>query len=157
MEETKDGRLQGENEKRKATNCVEDRGEKWENSGLRVITAEVTILHHEQFVDRIVHGRVQALRQRRGLVRWRAVMGMRGALMAAVRATAVVLADVEAAVRTVQGQVAAAETLPRVSRIRVWNKARRVPSLLLAETIDLALLMLKIIQVYIFNSVKKNK
>lgn len=37
--------------------------------GLRVITTEVTTLHHEQFVDGIVNGRVQALRQRRGVVR----------------------------------------------------------------------------------------
>lgn len=42
--------------------------------------------------------------------------------MTAVRAAAVVLADVEAAVRTVQGQVAAAEALPRVARIRIWKK-----------------------------------
>lgn len=42
--------------------------------------------------------------------------------MTAVRAAAVVLADVEAAVRPVQGQVAAAKALPRVPWIRVWKK-----------------------------------
>lgn len=51
-----------------------ERGEKRERKkegkfGLRVIAAEVTTLHHEQFVDGIVDGRVQALRQRRGVVR----------------------------------------------------------------------------------------
>lgn len=45
--------------------------------------------------------------------------------MTAVRAAAVVLADVEAAVRTVQGQVTAAKALPRVARIRVWKKKRK--------------------------------
>jgi len=39
-------------------------------------------------------------------------MGMRSTLVAAVRAAAVILADVEAAVRPVQRQVAAAEALP---------------------------------------------
>lgn len=89
--------------------------------GLRVIAAEVTTLHHEQFVDGIVDGCVQALRQRRGVVRRWAVVGMRGTLMTAVRAAAVVLADVETAVRTIQGQIAAAETFPRVARIRIWK------------------------------------
>jgi len=39
-------------------------------------------------------------------------MGVRSTLMAAVRAAAVILADVETAVRSVQRQVAAAEALP---------------------------------------------
>lgn len=46
-----------------------DREEERGKLGLRVIAAEVTTLHHEQFVDGIVNGRVQALRQRRGVVR----------------------------------------------------------------------------------------
>lgn len=84
-----------------------------------MITTEVTTLHHKQFVDGIVYGRVQTLRQRRGVVRRRTVVRVRGTLMTAVRAAAVVLADVEATLRAVEGQVAAAEALPRVSRIRV--------------------------------------
>lgn len=50
--------------------------------------------------------------------------------MTAIRAAAVVLADVEAAVRPVQGQVAAAEALPRVPWIRVWKKRDVVNSFL---------------------------
>lgn len=50
------------------------------------------------------------------------MVGMRGTLMTTVRAAAIVLADVEAAVRTIQGQIAATEALPRVARVRVWKK-----------------------------------
>jgi len=42
--------------------------------------------------------------------------------MTAIRAAAVVLADVEAAIRTVQGQIAAAKALSRVAWVRVWKK-----------------------------------
>lgn len=52
-------------------------------------------------------------------MRRRAVVGVRGTLMTTVRAAAVVLADVEAGLRTVEGQVAAAKALSRVPRIRV--------------------------------------
>jgi len=47
------------------------------------------------------------------------MVGMRSTLMTTVRAAAIILADVEAAVRTVQGQIAATEALSRVARVRV--------------------------------------
>lgn len=89
--------------------------------GLRVVTTEVTTLHHEQFVDGIVNRRVQTLRQGRRLVgRWPVMRVGAAALVASIlTAAAFVLAYVEASFRAIQRQVATAETLARVSRIRV--------------------------------------
>jgi len=74
------GRVKGSTEReRRRRETSESQGEKETGEkkreeergklGLRVIAAEVTTLHHEQFVDGIVDGRVQALRQRGGVVR----------------------------------------------------------------------------------------
>lgn len=84
--------------------------------GLRVVTTEVTTLHHEQFVDGVVNRRVQTLRQRGRLVRRGSVVRVGATLMAAILTTAtLVLAYIEASFRSVQRQIAAAEALARVA------------------------------------------
>ena len=85
-----------------------------------MITTEVTTLHHEQFVDGVVNRRVQTLRQGGRLVgRW-PVVGMGATLVATLlAAAALVLANVEARLCAVQRQIAAAEALARMARVRV--------------------------------------
>lgn len=90
--------------------------------------AEVAVLHHEELVDGIVHGRVQALREARHLLAAAATrcvgVGARatatGALVAAVGpGAALAVADLEGRLGAVDRYVAAAVALARVARVRV--------------------------------------
>lgn len=69
IDTTREGEIQKREDRDDEEGEISDARSRKGKFGLRVITTEITTLHHEQFVDRIVNSRVQALRQRRGVVR----------------------------------------------------------------------------------------